>query len=191
MKEVFLVLKRNISAYLRRNKYMLLIVFTALCTGVVAGAYGAMRGGVAEIVPIDGLTQKGIITASFLENLKFLTWIGLWGVNALGFPVIIYLLYSKGAMLSASVYALFTIGNSNQLMLVISVLPYIMCTVASVMVISHGSLCYSLQLAKNVMIRRNTRNLPNISRLAAEFALAAIFALLGGVCEAVFKVNIT
>lgn len=189
MKGVFLILKRNISGYFRRNKYMFAIVFTSLCAGAVAGTFGAARGNIPEIMPSDGLAAGNVVMESFLENLKFLVWIVLWGINVAGFPVIIYLLYSKGAVLSASVYALAAMENANHLMLIVSILPYIMCTVAAVMIASQGSLGCSMQLAKSVFFGKKTRNLPNVYKLTAEFVVAAVLTLLGGVCEAVFNVR--
>lgn len=171
---------------------MLLIIFTALSAGAISGSFGAMRAetlGTAQPLILD---NNEIVMMSFLENLKFLGWIALWGLNAIGFPVIIYLLYSKGAYLSAAIYSILILENENQFIAVISIIPYFICTVISAVILSQGSLSCSFAIGKNVIFGKNRRKMSsNIIKLSVSFIIAAIFALLGGFGEALFKVNIT
>ena len=182
------MLKRKLSAYFAKRKYVLLIVFTAICTGVVVGAFGGVDSKVG--VEFNQLEQKELIMSSFLENVKFLSWLVLWGMNIFGAPIIVYLLYTKGAALSAALCILSSSGALGGLQL-ISVLPYLICTVASTMILSQGALHCSFGLFKNMWTKRGGgRYIDEVLTLIAEFIPAILLVLLGGVCETIFKVNI-
>lgn len=185
-----MIFKRKFKAYINSNKYMLLIIFTALASGGIAGSFGAMRADSLEAVTPLMIDNNKIVMMSFLENLKFLAWIALWGLNVIGFPVIIYLLYSKGAYLSAAVYFVLAAESQNQLLAVISLIPYFVCTIASTAILAQQSLNCSLAIGQNVIFGKILRTRTNIFKLSISFILASIFALLGGFCEALFKVNI-
>jgi len=189
---VFFVVKRKFSGYLKNNRYVFLIAFTAIIVGAISGAFGVARMGITEIVPPQNISDNSIIMSSFFENLKFLAWIAVWGINAVGAPVIVYLLYTKGAMLSASLYGLLVMESTNQFVRIISTMPYIVCTVASIVVLAQGGLCCSFDVGKVVMMGKNQRNISkNVCKMAISFVVASLIAFIGGICEGVFKVNIT
>ena len=170
---------------------MFLIVFTALCVGMVTGAFSALNMGPEPETTLNQMADKDIIISSFAENLKFLGWLVLWGVNLLGFPVIIYLLYAKGASVSAAICALAFQNNSSGILLVLSALPYIACTIASVMLLSQGSLSCSFGMLKGLLGRRTGKGISeNLLVMIAEFIPSMLLTLLGGVCETIIKVNI-
>ncbi len=170
---------------------MFLIVFTALCAGMVTGAFSAMDAGVNQMGVPEQLAGKDIIISSFMENVKFLGWIMLWGVNLFGFPVIIYLLYIKGASISAALCALVIRDNSSGIALILSAIPYLACTIASVMIFAQGGLNCSFGLFKSMAGRRVGKGIyENVVIMLAEFIPATLIALLGGVCETLIKVNI-
>lgn len=182
------MLKRKVSAYFAKRKYVLLVVFTALCAGMVVGAYSGSKG--ETDVVFNQMMQKDLIISSFLENVKFLGWLVLWGANLFGFPVIVYLLYTKGATLSAALCALMS-GEHSEIMVLLSVIPYIACTITSVMILSQGALHCSFCLFKNLWIKRGGRGISEeVLLMIVEFIPAILLALLGGVCETIFKVNI-
>ena len=184
-------MKRKISAYFKKRKFAFLIVFTALCAGAVAGAFSAVDAASGEVIANDLESGKDIIISSFAENVKFLGWIMLWGVNLFGFPVIIYLLYIKGASLSAALCALVIKDSSSGVVLVLSAVPYLACTIASVMILSQGGLSCSFGLLKSMTGRRVGKGIyENVITMLAEFVIATLIALLGGVCETLIKVNI-
>ena len=183
------MLKRKLSAYFAKRKYMLLIVFTSLCTGMVAGAFGVLHNPAQLSAEINQIAGKELVVSSFSESVKFLGWILLWAVNLAGFPVIIYLIYTKGATLSAAMCILASNGAS-EFMMILSALPYFMCTVASVMVLSQGALYSSSGLFKSVWSKRGKDWAGELPILIAEFISAMLLAFLGGVCETIFKVNI-
>ena len=184
-------MKRKLSAYLKKRKFVFLIVFTAICAGMVVGAFSVVDAGVNQGAMPDQLSGKDIIIASFGENVKFLGWIMLWGSNLFGFPVIIYLLYIKGASISAALCALVIRDSSSGIMLALSALPYIACTIASVMILSQGGLNCSFCLFKSMIGIRNAKGMrENVITMLVEFVPATLIALLGGVCETFIKVNI-
>ena len=183
------MLKRKLSAYFSMRKYMLLIVFTALCAGMVAGAFGVMHNPTQLSAEVNMLSGKELVVSSFSESVKFLGWLVLWGVNLFGFPVILYLIYTKGATLSAALCILASDNTSGTLTL-LSALPYFACTVASVMILSQGALHSSFGLFKSIWNKRGNGISEELPVLIAEFVPAMLLALLGGVCETIFKANI-
>lgn len=185
------MLKRKVSAYFTNRKYAFLIVFTALCAGMVTGAFGVLNSQGTPIGEINQITGKDIIISSFSENMKFLGWLVLWGVNLFGTPIVIYLLYVKGGTISAALCSLCASGGASGIMFVLSAVPYIACTMASIMILSQGSISCSFCLFRNIWGKRKGRALSEeILIMICEFIPAMLLALLGGVCETIFKVNI-
>ena len=185
------MLKRKLSGYFSKRKYALLIVFTALCTGMITGAFAAMNTGVQVEPAINQMGLREIIAASFTENLKFLGWIILWGVNLFGFPVIMYLLFVKGASISAAVCSLVIHNGASSLVPVLSAVPYLACTIASVMLLAQGGVHCSFSLFKGMWEKRGGKSSKeNVLIIIAEFIPAALLTFLGGVCETIIKVNI-
>lgn len=171
---------------------MLLFVFTAICSGVIAGAFGALRAEQTQIAQIQEMDNNHIIMSSFLGNIKFLIWILLWGLNGVGIPVIVYLLYQKGAYISAAVYSVLAFENVNKFMAVISMIPFVVCTVLSVTFLAHASIENSFSVFCGTILKKNYPNgKGNILKLFLMFLLSGIFALLGGITETLVKVNIT
>lgn len=187
-----MIFRRKVLGYLNSNKYMFLIIFTAISAGVIAGSFGAMRAENFDIAEPLHLENEKIMASSFLTNLKLLTWIAIWGLNVIGFPVIIYLLYSKGAYFAAGIYSVLILENTNKLIAVLSIIPYFVCMVAALTVLSYGSLDCSHTVLKSVLFSKNQRKASkSVLKLAICFLISTLLALLGGVCEAWLKVNIT
>lgn len=185
------MLKRKISAYFEKRKYAFLVVFTAICAGVVVGAFGVVNSEAESVAAFNQMSSKEIIVSSFLENLKFSGWLVLWGMNLFGWPVIIYLLYTKGVTISAALCTLSVADSSSGVMLILSVLPYLACTIVSIMILAQGSLCCSFGLFKSLWNKRSGKmNGEGVLMLIGEFIPAAMLSLLGGVCETISKVNI-
>lgn len=178
------------SAYFTKRKYVFLIVFTVLCAGMVTGAFSTLNTVAETETMINQMSHREIIISSFTENLKFLGWVVLWGANLFGFPVIIYLLYAKGITISAAVCGIAMTGKSSAIV-ILSALPYLACTIASIMILSQGSLYCSFRLFKSMWGKRNGNFMSqDVMVMIGEFIPAIALALLGGVCETIFKVNI-
>lgn len=184
-------MKRKITEYLTKRKYVILLVFTILCAGMVAGVFSAVEFKNSPEIAVNQLSGKDIIISSFSQNVAFLCKIALWGTNLFGFPAILCLLWQKGASISAAICAMTVWDNSSGILFALSVLPYLACTIASVMILSQGSLNCSLKLFKSVFDKRNNKNISQIlASFIAEFAFSTLIAFLGGVCETILKVNI-
>ncbi len=171
---------------------MFFVVFTSICAGVISGSFGALRAENIQIFQHIEADKNQIIITSFLENMKYFTWIAVWGLNSVGVPVIIYLLYSKGAYISAAVYSIMALESANKFVAVISVIPYIACTVLGTVLLSQASLECSLSVCKTIVFNKQTgKGQKFVLKLAICFMLSLIAAFLGGLAETLLKVNIT
>lgn len=191
--------REKIAGHLRNNTSIYLFVTVLLLMGVIFGAItvNSLHDELKQDllfyleqffsqVDKDKIGDQSVVwKESYFSQLMYIGFIWLLGISIIGLPIILILIFFKGVVVGFTVgFLVDQMGVKGFSLAMVSVLPQNVIVIPVYIFISTVSLGFSIQLMKQLFIKKNTDTiLPELVRYTFTFILIGFVLLLSSGIE--------